>query len=85
MHYYDLCCRYHGKVVNITDKHGHRHIGKITQVTQTHVFIEPEGYSPRFGGISYGYYGGYGYRPGIGYPIALGAIAGLALAGLFFW
>ncbi|CAM5221148.1 hypothetical protein UACE39S_03057 [Ureibacillus acetophenoni] len=29
---YDLCCRYMGKVVCITDNRGQKHIGRITKV-----------------------------------------------------
>jgi hypothetical protein len=79
-HYYDLCCRYNGKVVRINDRSGRVHVGKICRVTRNKVFIEP---MMRRGGYGYGYYGGYGY--GYPYGIGLGLITGIALAGLFFW
>ncbi|WP_456275800.1 hypothetical protein [Bacillus sp. AK128] len=81
---YGLCCRYQGKLVRINEHGGRVHVGRIQRVTRTHVFIEPVGTR---GGLGYGYwggYGGYGYG-GYGYSLALGAIAGLALAGAFFW
>ncbi|WP_044022365.1 hypothetical protein [Bacillus sp. SG-1] len=79
MPYYHLCCRYHGQVVRINDRFGRTHIGEITRVTRSKVFIRPV--RPNQG---YGYYGGgYGYY-GFAYGIALGAITGLALAA-FFW
>ncbi|MBM7659683.1 hypothetical protein JOC85_000450 [Bacillus mesophilus] len=80
---YGLCCRYQGKVVKIREHTGRVHVGKITRVTKTHVYIQPAGGG--LGGLGYGFYGGWGWRPGVGYGLALGAITGLALAGLFFW
>ncbi|MCK0471977.1 hypothetical protein [Halalkalibacter sp. APA_J-10(15)] len=77
MSYYEMCCKYKGQRVCITDKCGRKHVGTITHVTNTHVFIQPD--SSEFGGFNYGYWG-WG-----GYPIAFGFIAGLALASLFFW
>ncbi len=83
---YGLCCQYHGKIVKISDRSGRIHIGRITRVSTNRVYIEPIGSAGGLGGFGYGYYGGYGYRRyGVGYAIALGAIAGIALAGLFFW
>ncbi|ARK30684.1 hypothetical protein [Halalkalibacter krulwichiae] len=80
MSYYDLCCRYHGKVVTITCLDGRRYSGKITHVTDTHVYLQPTG---NFGGFGYGW--GY-YRPwGWGVPIALAAIGGFALGAALFW
>ncbi len=81
---YNVCKQYHGKMVCITDKQGKRHVGRITNVDQKMVYIQPRG---GFGGYGFGYWGGYGGwgRPGFGYGIALGAIAGIALAGAFFW
>jgi hypothetical protein len=80
--YYDLCCRNRGRVVTITDRQGRKHTGRIKQVTNTHVYLEPNG-SRQFGGFGYGYYGYPGW--GRGYPIALAAIAGIALGALLFW
>lgn len=76
---YNLCCRYHGKRVRITDKQGKVHVGKITKVDQNMVWIRPEN---NFGGYGFGF---WGFGPGFGVGIALGAITGVALAGAFFW
>ena len=81
-HYYQLCCRYNGKVVRINDRHGRVHVGRICRVTQSKVFIEPV--------IQRGGYGfGFGYRYGFGfgapYGLGLGLITGIALGGLLFW
>ena len=81
--YYDLCCRYHGKKVRITDKQGRVHVGQITRVNRQMVWIQPDS---NYGGYGFGYYGFGGFGGlGFGYGIALGAIAGIALAGAFFW
>ncbi|MFZ3589595.1 hypothetical protein ACOI1C_09990 [Bacillus sp. DJP31] len=94
---YGMCCRYQGKTVRINEHNGRNHVGLITRVSRDRVFIEPASqrgglggygygfYGGRYGGYGGGYggrYGGYGYG---GYGVALGAIAGIALAGLFFW
>lgn len=79
--YYDLCCRYRGSMVRINDRFGKVHVGRITRVTRNRVYIQPLLRRPGFG---YGYYG-YGYGYGAAYGVALGAIAGIALASLFFW
>ncbi|KGP71860.1 hypothetical protein [Pontibacillus yanchengensis] len=78
--FYHVCCRYHGKPVRLSCRDGRSHVGEITRVTRTHVWIRPlEG--PR--GFNYGFYGfGYG---GFGVPFALGALTGVALASAFFW
>lgn len=81
-HYYDLCCRYNGKVVRIHDRHGNVHVGKICRVSRSKVFIQP--FNRRGNGFGLGFYGGYGYY-GYPYGIGLGLITGIALAGLFFW
>ena len=85
VNYYETCCRYKGRVVNITCRDGKRHVGRIVDVTRRHVYIQPIGPSGRnLGGFGYGYYGGYGYyrRP---FAVPLAFITGLALGGLFFW
>ena len=75
---YNVCKQYHSKMVCITDKQGRKHVGRITHVDKRMVYIQPRG---GFGGYGFGYWGGGGF----GYGIALGAIAGIALAGAFFW
>ena len=77
MNYYDVCNKYMGRNVCITDVYGRKHNGVITRVTKKHVWISPQG---RQGG-GYGYWGwGWGW----GYPLALGLIGGFALGALFF-
>ncbi|GAE34295.1 hypothetical protein [Halalkalibacter akibai] len=85
MSYYDLCCRYRGKVVTISCLDGKRYTGTITHVTDTHVYLQPTGTS-QFGGFGYGWGWGWG-RPGfgLGFPIALAAIGGLALGSALWW
>lgn len=78
---YDLCHQYHGKRVRITDTDGRVHVGRITNIDRRMVWLEPEG---GFWGYRLGFWE-FGFRPGFGYGIALGAIAGIALAPLFFW
>lgn len=81
-HWYHVCCRYRGQVVRIHDKFGNVHVGRITRVTPTHVYIAPAG--PRnLGGFGYAFVG-WGWRWGWGYRIALAAIAAIALIGLFW-
>ena len=76
---YNLCCKYHGQRVRITDKQGKVHVGRITKVDQHMVWIRPEN---NLGGYGFGF---WGFGPGFGVGIALGAITGIALAGAFFW
>lgn len=80
---YDLCCRYHGRRVVITDNKGCRHVGRITKVDNRQVWILPD---QDHGGYGLGFWGwGFGGPAlGFGFGIALGAITGIALAGLFF-
>ncbi|WP_246938510.1 hypothetical protein [Bacillus pinisoli] len=83
---YGLCCRYQGKVVKINEHNGRVHYGRITRVSRNNVYLEPIGSRGGLGGYGYWGYGyGYGYGYGGGYRVALGVIAGVALAGLFFW
>ena len=77
---YSLCSQYQGKMVRITEHCGRVHVGRITGVDRRMVYIQPQ---RGFGGYGWGW-GGWGY-PGVGYGVALGAIAGIALAGAFFW
>jgi hypothetical protein len=80
---YNLCCQYHGKRVRIEERGGRVHYGEITRVDRRQVWILPD---RRFGGYGLGYwgYGGYG-GAGFGVGIALGTVAGIALAPLLFW
>ncbi|QHE51646.1 hypothetical protein [Pontibacillus sp. HMF3514] len=74
---YQRCCRLQGRVVRLRC-HGRVHVGEVTRVTRSHVWIRPIG-GPR--GLGYGF---FGFR-GFGVPFALGAITGIALASVFFW
>ncbi|MFN2745718.1 MULTISPECIES: hypothetical protein [Bacillus] len=81
--YYRFCNQNIGRVARITDRNGRVHVGKIVRVSPNRVFIAP---AIRRGGpgFGYGFYGGWwGWGPA--YGIGLGLIAGIALAGLFFW
>ena len=82
---YDLCCRYMGKVVCITDNRGQQHIGRITKVDREMVWIMP--YQGRGGSGSRGGYGlgFWGFGGGFGIGIALGTILGIALVRAFRW
>ena len=85
---YDLCCKYQGKRVRITDNRNNVHVGRITKVDNRMVWLLPDNFDGH--GLGWGWgYGGYGYGgfggSGLGYGIAIGAIAGIALASLFFW
>ena len=77
---YNICCQHHGKRVRITCKDGRVHVGHITRVDDRMVWIRPD----HHGGYSWGWGWGWG-GPGLGYGIALGTIAGVALAGAFLW
>ncbi|KGR90999.1 hypothetical protein CD30_07890 [Ureibacillus massiliensis 4400831 = CIP 108448 = CCUG 49529] len=88
---YELCCKYHGKIVCITDKKGRKHVGKITKVDRDMVWILPMKERGGYGLGFWGFGGGYGYGPfgygggGLGYGIALGAILGITLVSAFGW
>jgi len=77
--YYNLCCRYQGRVVRINDRFGNVHHGRIARVTRNKVYIQPL----RRPGFGYGFYGYGGF--GAAYGVALGVIVGVALAAAFFW
>ncbi|MED3645555.1 hypothetical protein P4475_01720 [Halalkalibacterium halodurans] len=80
-YYYDLCCKHHGQVVQITEKCGKRHVGRIVAVDQQYVYLEPVGGHRGPGGFCYGWC--WGWRPF--FPVALAAIAGFALGAALFW
>lgn len=73
---YNMCCKYHGKRVRITDNRGNVHVGRITNVDDRNVWLMPDrvGYGIGFWGFG---------APGFGYGIALGAITGIVLASIF--
>ncbi|MGA3599515.1 MULTISPECIES: hypothetical protein [Lysinibacillus] len=80
---YNLCCKYHGKRVRITDASGRVHVGEITMVDRKHVWILPD---RRYGGYGLGFFGRRNFRrPGFGVGIVLGTIIGIALAPLLFF
>ncbi|WP_070121432.1 hypothetical protein [Bacillus marinisedimentorum] len=80
--YYDLCRRYRGQVVDIRSRDGRKYRGKIVNVDRQYVYLQPDGGRGRRG-FGYGFYGGpFFFGP---QRIALAAIAGIAIAGLFFW
>ncbi len=79
MNYYDLCCKYKGRHVSITDKRGKVHNGRIVDVTRTHVYLAP------VGGRGLGGYGfGWGWGWGAPFAIPLAFIGGFALGSLFW-
>ncbi len=91
---YNLCNRYHGKMVRIRCRDGNVHVGEITRVSRDMVWIRPQG---NMGGYGLGYsgfggFGGFG-RPFFGFPrvrsfgigIAFGTIIGIGLASAFLW
>lgn len=75
---YNLCCKYQGKRVRITDNQGNVHTGRITNVDNRMVWLMPD----NAGGYGIGFWG-FGVA-GFGYGIALGTITGIALASIFF-
>ncbi len=80
---YNLCCKYHGKRVRISDSSGRVHVGEITRVDRNQVWILPDRQSRGFG------LGFWGFRrpglAGFGIGIAFGTIIGIALAPLLFF
>ncbi|QWH07442.1 hypothetical protein [Bacillus mycoides] len=55
---YNTCQRYFGKVVRIEDRDGHIHLGKIIDVTNDSVWIEPMQQRSSFD-TGFGYHGAY--------------------------
>ncbi|MEO4055006.1 hypothetical protein [Solibacillus sp. CAU 1738] len=81
---YDLCCKYHGQRVRITDRQGNTHVGHITRVTRRMVWLEPN--NPGGYGLGWGWGRENDFeRNGFGFGIAIGFIAGVALTSAFFW
>ncbi len=94
---YSLCCQYHGKVVRVHDINGQVHLGRIIDVTDESVWLQPvdsRAFDLGFGyngyddfGRDYGYdyeYDSY-YGAGAVIEFAFGFIIGIALAALFFF
>ncbi|AJK86053.1 hypothetical protein D0439_01570 [Lysinibacillus fusiformis] len=77
---YNICCKYHGKRVRISDTSGRVHVGEITRVDRRQVWILPD---RRYGGYGLGFWG-YG-GGGFGVGIALGTVLGIALAPIIFF
>ncbi|WP_336635629.1 hypothetical protein [Lysinibacillus fusiformis] len=77
---YNVCCKYHGKRVRISDTSGRVHVGEITRVDRRQVWILPD---RRYGGYGLGFWG-YG-GGGFGVGIALGTVLGIALAPIIFF
>ncbi|MBU9713020.1 hypothetical protein [Evansella tamaricis] len=81
MSYYDLCCQHQGQFVQITEKCGKTHTGRIMDVDQENVWLERPAMAR--GGFGYGYPGYYGHgaapgyghygAPGYGAPAGYGA------------
>lgn|SRR5690625_4186708 len=85
-HYYNLCCRYRGRAVEIRTHDGRVHRGIIENVNRNRVYIRPFNRRRNLGGFGYGFGGFWGYGgSGVGYGIALGTIIGLALVPFLFW
>lgn len=87
--YYHMCQQGIGRAVHIQTKDGRVHRGIIERVSRDYVYLRPLGGGNRFGGYSYGYYGGYGWGGGYRWGgfatgLALGAIATLFFIP-FFW
>ncbi len=81
-HYHGLCQRYRGRAVEIRMRDGRIHRGVIHRVDGNRVFLQPLGPRRNFGGFGYGFGWGFG---GFGAGLAIGAIAGIALLGAFWW
>ncbi|MFF5994949.1 hypothetical protein AAGS61_09355 [Lysinibacillus sp. KU-BSD001] len=80
---YDLCCKYQGKRVRITDNQGQVHVGTITRVNRRMVWIQPDS---GFGGFGFGFWGPYyGRGRAFVYGVALGTVTGIVLASAFLW
>lgn len=77
---YNLCCKYQGRHVRITDNRNNVHVGRITKVDNNQVWLLPDNCD----GYGIGFWG-WGPGLGFGYGIALGAITGIALTSLFLW
>lgn len=92
--YYQLCCKYRGRPVEIRDRFGKTHRGIIDRVSPSHVYIRPaQPYGPR-GPRGFGYpgYGGpffgrpFGFGFGAAAAVAIAAIVAIAVIPFaFFW
>ena len=80
VNYHAMCHRYTGRAVEIRTRDGRVHRGIIHRVTPNMVYLQPLRRPRNLGGYRYGY--GWG---GFGLGVALGAIAGIALIGAFWW
>jgi hypothetical protein len=58
---YELCCRYRERVVRIQDKDGKHHLGRVMDITENSVWIEPVG-QRRYRGFNGGFGYGFGSR-----------------------
>lgn len=67
MNIYQLCCQHRGKVVHLYEKSGKVHHGRIVEVENDYVWIDPRvGTAPHGFGYGYPSYGGHA-APGAGY------------------
>ncbi|MEG0258691.1 MAG: hypothetical protein RR595_05140 [Lysinibacillus sp.] len=82
MNTYNLCCKYHGKRVRITDNQGRVHVGEISKVDRNMVYIHRDN---DFCGYGLGFFGFGRAGFGLGFGIALGAITAIALVSAIFW
>ncbi|TCP29164.1 hypothetical protein EV207_11289 [Scopulibacillus darangshiensis] len=78
--FYELCQKYMNQSVEIRCQDGTVHRGTITKVDGSHVYLQPIDGGDGVDGPGV-YYFGYGF----GFPIALAAIASIALWPFFFW
>jgi len=78
--YHAMCHQYRGRAVEIRTRDGRVHRGIIHRVTGDRVYLMPLNRRRNLGGYRYGW--GWG---GFGWGLAIGAIAGIALLGAFWW
>ncbi len=80
---YKMCCKYKGRMVDITTRDGKVHRGIIQHVDHRKVYIQPADGRGGYGGFGWGF--GWGFGPGLGIGIGLGTILGVAISRPFFW